>query len=771
MKTIPIPAGGIVGARLVEAAATEIRQVVELVRIAINKQLGRDWVAVDAMYPDRIVISENGRQYAYPYTLTDDNQVQLQPRQEVVQLHAPVRLLEAAGEVAAGEVAFIEAVGEPAAGIWTIRVIRAGTSGNDNYYPDSVLRDAVRLIEGARVFEKSDEQHIAAGKNGVVPGKSFRNLIGGLKNVRFVEGAEPDTGEVLADLHLIQPDGDVAVRVREAHTRGLSHLFGFSIDASAKAKVINRGGRKLRMATEITKVHSVDLIVEPGAGGALLRIIEAQTEPEPETPQEDADMALRQRMIEAITAHNPAFDGANATDEQIETAYQAAVAASVRVTEAQGAGAATAALDAVRLVEARLVARDLVGAAKLPQPAKDRLLARFTEAQAPFAAADVTQAIEAERAYLARFTEAGKPVIHFDEVVQVEDRSTKIAGMLDDFFSGNNRQHSFKECYVEITGDRRVSGDVRDVDVARLRESLGDRFVESLASTSWANVLGDSITRRMLAEYARMTDLQAWRKIATAVPVQDFRTQERTRIGGYGNLPAVAQAAGYTALSSPTDEKATYAVTKRGGTEDVTLEMVRNDDVGAIRRIPTELALAAGNTLYEFVFDFIRTNPTIYDTVALFHATHNNLGTTALDATNFAAARLAMINQVRAGSLKKLGIGPAVVLVPFELQETAYNLFVRNQNLDKTFVQTINPEVIPVGYWTDANDWAAVADPSRIPTIEVGFLDGREEPELFVQDMPNVGSMFSNDKITYKIRHIYSGAVMDYRGLRKHVVA
>lgn len=759
----PIPAAGIIGERMIEAAATEVRQVIDLVRAAVARALGRDYVTVEAIYPDRLIINESGRLFAYPYLLTDDNQVQLQARQEVVQTHTAVRMVEAVRALAAGEVAFIESVGAPETGIWTIRVIRAGESGNGNYYPDAVLRDAVRLIEGARCFEKSDAEHSAAGKGGVVPGKSVRNLIGALRNVRFVEGSTPDSGEIHADLHLIQPDGDMALRVREAHARGLSGLFGFSIDADAKAKVVTRGGRKVRQATQFTKVHSVDLIVEPGAGGALLRITEAQES------QEDADMSLRQRMIEAIAAHNPAFDGASATDEQIETAYQAAITANARITEAQGASAA--ALAEVRLVECRIVARDIIGAAKLPAPAKEKLVARFIEAKSPFSAADVTKAIDDERAYLARLTESGKPVIHFDDVVQVEDRSVKIDAMLDNFFAGQEGVHSFKECYIEITGDRRVTGDLRDCDVSRMRESLGARFLESLTSASWANTLGDSMTRRMLAEYAQLTDLQAWRRIATAVPVNDFRTQERTRIGGYGNLPGVNQGAAYGALSSPTDEKASYAVTKRGGTEDVTLEMVRNDDVGAIRRIPGELSLAAANTLYEFVFDFIRTNPTIYDTVALFHATHNNLGTAALDATSFAAARLAMISQTRAGSGKKLASGPATVLVPFELQEAAFNLFVRNQNLDKTFVQTINPEVIAVPYWTDANDWACVADPRRIPTIEIGFLDGREEPELFVQDAPNVGSLFSNDKITYKIRHIYSGAVMDYRGLRKNVVA
>lgn len=749
-----IPASGIIGARLIEAAATEVRAIVEMVRAAVGRTLGREYVSIEAVFAERMIVLQDGRYMAYPYTLTDDNQVQLGTPFEVVETYTPVRMTEAR----AGGAVFLESVGEPDAGKWVIRVIEAGESGNRNYYPDSVLRDAVRLVEGARVFAKSDEEHLKT------KGKDVRNLIGRVSGARFVEGAAPDSGSIEGELQLIQPDGDVAVKIREAYQRGMHDLFGFSIDADATAKVTTRNGHRIREATRITKIHSVDLIIEPGAGGRLLRIVEAQTDTDPS--EEDRDMALRQRMIEAIQAHNPQFDGANATDEQIESAFREAVAP--RTSGQNDAGAQ--ALAQLRLVEARMTARETITAAKLPQPAKDRLLTRFTEATAPFTAADVTKAIEDERTYLARFTESGKPVIHFDEAAQVEDRSVKVGEMLDNFFAGKDRVHSFRECYIEITGDKSLSGDLRQCDLSRLRESVGSRFVESLTSASWANVLGDSITRRMLAEYAEETDLQAWRRIANVVPVSDFRTQERTRIGGYGNLPAVAQGDPYAALTSPSDEKATYAVTKRGGTEDLTMEMIRNDDVGAIRRLPTELALAAANTLYEFVFDFVRSNPTIYDAKALFHVDHGNLGTTALDATSFAAARLAMIQQTRAGSGKRLALGPATVLVPFELQETAYNLFVRGQNLDKTFVQTINPEVIAVPYWTDANDWAAVADPRRIPTIEVGFLDGREEPELFVQDTPNVGSLFSNDKITYKIRHIYSGAVMDYRGMRKHVV-
>ena len=421
------------------------------------------------------------------------------------------------------------------------------------------------------------------------------------------------------------------------------------------------------------------------------------------------------------------------------------------------------------MIEARADMRAELINCNLPQAAKDRLRADF-DARAHFVEADVTAAIEAERGYLAKFTESGQVSLgDYGTGARAEDRTVKIASMLDAFFDPAHKDHravgSFREAYIEITGDKGVTGYVGDADRVRMREAL--------SSSSWADALGDSITRRMQAIYEGQVDLQAWRRVATVGRVNDFRTQERFRVGGYGNLPAVAQGGAYVALTSPGDDKATYAATKRGGLETVTREMILNDDVNAIRRIPMELALAAGNTLHEFVFDFFRTNPTIYDTVALYHATHANLFTAALDATSFAAHRLAMVKQTRAGSAKRLGTTPAFVLVPYELEEAAYNLFQRNTNLDATFVQSMKPQVIPVSYWTDANDWCTVADPNKLPVLEISFVNGQEQPELFVQDMPNVGSMFSNDQLTYKMRHEYGGAVLvdGEKGTTKAVVA
>ena len=300
-------------------------------------------------------------------------------------------------------------------------------------------------------------------------------------------------------------------------------------------------------------------------------------------------------------------------------------------------------------------------------------------------------------------------------------------------------------------------------------------LVESITSATFDQIMGDSVTRRMLDYYAQ-PGLDQWRLISTVGSTRDFRTYRRIRYGGYGNLPAVSQGAAYAALTSPTDEEATYAVSKRGGTEDLTLEAIANDDLSAMRDIPRRLGRAAAQTLHEFVFDFLATNAAIYDSVALANAAHgSNTTTSALAAGSLVAGRTAMTKQTDMSSAKRLGIEPKFLVVPIDLEETAYQLTatdreVASANNTLNFVRQFGLSIIRVNYWTDANNWWLVADPNSVPTIEVAFLNGREDPELFVQDSPTTGNVFSNDKITYKIRHIYGGAVMDFRGFYGAIV-
>lgn len=654
-----------------------------------------------------------------------------------------------------------------------VRVIAAGTSKNGNHYPEAVLREAAPMFAGVRVFAKADDEHLA-GK-----GRSIRNLIGRLVEPRFVEAADGQPGQIQAVFELLESAGEIAGKVREAHSRGMADdLFGFSIDAHGETRRRLTGKREVE---RFIKVNSLDLIIEPSAGGALLGLVEA-TDDQPEDPP---DMGIKQRMIEAIKAANGGAlpDGLDPENEDaLVEAYSAAVTNTTTLSGAGKDGSPAAdkdvrlaeALDArLALIEARAELRLHLAEADLPAVSKERLRQRLS-ARGDLTLGLIEAEVQAERDYLAKLTEAGKPTGMGGRVEAGESGSEKLRQMFDDLFDPTKRHRSIREAYIQLTGDVHISGHLRECDARRLREAaelLPEHLRESISSSTFSNILGDSITRRMLADYTTPDAvLDWWRGVVSVTPIADFRTNERVRMGGYGSLPTVAQGQPYLALTSPGDEHESYAVGKKGGTEDLTLEMVRNDDMGVVQRIPVKLARAARRTLSEFVAAFFSSNPAMSDTKAWFHADHSNLGSTALDATALAATRLLVMKHGELTSGKRLGIPPRNLLVPLDLEETAFNLFRQTTNNQADFVEAMQMRVIPVWAWTDASDWYVTVDPMEIPFLEIGFLDGREEPDLFVQDSPTAGSLFTHDKVTYKVRHIYGGAPTDYRGVYKHAV-
>lgn len=71
----------------------------------------------------------------------------------------------------------------------------------------------------------------------------------------------------------------------------------------------------------------------------------------------------------------------------------------------------------------------------------------------------------------------------------------------------------------------------------------------------------------------------------------------------------------------------------------------------------------------------------------------------------------------------------------------------------------------------DENNYYLSAKPGDVEGIEIGFLNGKEEPEILVQDQPTVGNVFTADTIRYKVRHEYGGAVVDFRAFAGAIVS
>ncbi len=652
---------------------------------------------------------------------------------------------------------------------WRVQIIDAGLDKNNVNYPLNVLKAAKHLYEGARVFALSEAQHTV---NNNPYGKSVRDIVGWLSDVA------DNTKGLEANLKILKSAKWLRDMVVDAWD-GKKDIVGLSHDVFGKASL--KDG--VRVVEKIIKVDSVDVVYEPAAGGKFLRMAAAKR----------ADGHKEEKMLEKLLAalkmqradlyksiEGKVKDGTVTEDEvlnllasavvkteELDGRIKAAVEAAIKGkrTEDRGQKAegsddpAKKILDETRIVACSIILKDELKESGLPELSQQRMKKQYEGKL--FDAETLRAAIKDEKEYLDKLTGSGSVTGSGGVKVTKDDMDNRIE-MMDDFFE--RKVHSFKAAYINLTGDEHVTG----------RREAAVRLTASLSTTSFDQILGDSIRRKMVKEYAA-AGLDDWRKIVEIVPASDFRTQRRVRFGGYGNLPTVLQGGAYEALSSPTDEEATYSVSKKGGTEDLTLEMIKNDDVGVIRKIPQKLGRSAARTLYEFVFDFLATNPIIYDSKALFHTDHANLGSAALDATSLAARRKAMLIRTEMDSSKRLGIGPKFLVVSVDLDKTAYDLVtppVPGQYTPTApdFIKRWAIEVIVVIHWTDANNFFLVANPADIPTIEIAFLDGNETPELFVQDNPQVGSLFSNDKLTYKIRQIYGGGVIDHRAFDGSIV-
>jgi hypothetical protein len=316
-------------------------------------------------------------------------------------------------------------------------------------------------------------------------------------------------------------------------------------------------------------------------------------------------------------------------------------------------------------------------------------------------------------------------------------------------------------------------------------EGYGTRLTESLTTSSWGDVFADVLYKNMLREYSADSKYNDWRAVVSdVINVPDFQIQRFVRTGGYADLSVVAEGQTYPLATSPTDEAVSFAVQKRGVIEDITFEMLQDRAAEQkIRSIPLKLARAAKRSLYKFVYnDLIASNPTMdYDTTALFDSSgHANTDTSAgLAVGTMQTGRQKMRDQTAYNESSEV-LGelnePALLLVPNELQGLADRLTIRNEAYYAAIASNTNTDTAldpnlfrgrlmakTIDVWTDANDWILVADPSQVHTVVMGFLNGREEPELFVQDNPTVGSVFTADKISYKIRAIWGGDVVDHR--------
>ncbi|HEX6771737.1 MAG TPA: Mu-like prophage major head subunit gpT family protein, partial [Acidobacteriaceae bacterium] len=660
-----------------------------------------------------------------------------------------------------------------------VTVIRGGASSNGYYYNEAVLRAIAGLLNSAQAYV----DHARTEADSQV--RSVRDIVGFYHSPAYIAGSQEPAGRVDATLHILESADWLWSMIYEACSLGHSELIGLSIDIfgtwqsrEAAGTLATGRARPLKEVTGVLALNSCDIVTRPSAGGAFRHILQAQVQEEREThmnEHETQETALSTEPANATTSAAPATRGER---------QEGGEGRGTHILEQDIREMRSSLLDELRRERSQLVLERRLHESRLPEAALALVREHF--AGRVFEEHELDAEIASTRKMLAALAANGQIRGQGYEKPEIGEQITeaeKLQAAFDALFGleintarlGNVRGFSsIREAYARVTGDPTVSGtSLREPELIRVDEAAPiTRITEADTTTaSFSYLLGTSMNKRLLKDYQAWS--AEWQKFCTIVPIKDFKQQTRVRLGAFGSLATVAEDTAYSTISL-TDTAATYVPAKRGNLVTVSRETIINDDLMAIKQIPTKLAVAAAYTLAEFVYAFLSSNANIYDGSALFTSgsPHNNLGSSALSTASMQTGVTAMREQTNFAG-KRIGLRPRYLVVPPELEFTAM-VVTKSAGVPGSSNNDINPML---GYVTplvspqlsSSTQWFFVADPAVVDTIEVGFVGGQVNPAMFIQDMPLYGLNFTNDVISYKVRQEYGGCVVDYRGLYRGI--
>ena len=316
------------------------------------------------------------------------------------------------------------------------------------------------------------------------------------------------------------------------------------------------------------------------------------------------------------------------------------------------------------------------------------------------------------------------------------------------------------------------------------------QFQEALGTSDFPLLFGDILDRQLLASYREWP--VSYPNYTGIKQVADFRTVSRFAIDGSEAVLATVNEQEEYPGSTLSETRYQYSVAKFGRRIPFSWEAMINDDLNALKDIPERFARAARRTEERFVTDLL------FDTNGP-DATHFSVGNSNIVTSNpvLTIAGLQTAFTILAAQTDSDGepivIDSAELVVPPALEVVALNILnaveirvltsgggdsaqglVATNWMKNRLRLNVNP-YIPIVVTTGSRGdttWLVVANPSSArPTVEIGFLRGHAEPEIFIKS-PNAQRVgggaaapmdgdFDTDSIQYKVRHVLGGVLMD----------
>jgi ATP-dependent protease ClpP protease subunit len=291
-------------------------------------------------------------------------------------------------------------------------------------------------------------------------------------------------------------------------------------------------------------------------------------------------------------------------------------------------------------------------------------------------------------------------------------------------------------------------------------------------TSDFANILSNVARKFMLIGHEQADE--TWAEWCRVVSLSDFKSHDMVGLSEFDNLDQVYEGGEYK-HGSFDDYKESIQLLKWGKLFTISWEAMINDDLSAFTDIPRKMGLSAARKVGDLVYAVLTGAPLMRDGTALFDATHSNITTpgTAPSTAAVDAVRTAMGTQTGEKGVANLNISPAFMLVPKALEgrgkvvETSEKRVVVGSNSNETVPNTVRNTFRTIADSRldvdSAVKWYMAANPNMVDTINVGFLNGQQTPDL--EETQN----FAVDGVEMKVRQVAQAKAADWRGLHQNV--
>lgn len=304
-----------------------------------------------------------------------------------------------------------------------------------------------------------------------------------------------------------------------------------------------------------------------------------------------------------------------------------------------------------------------------------------------------------------------------------------------------------------------------DAKGVKYRGESRQRVVElALQSTSDFPELLANVAKKTL-QVGFMNYPSQWQDFCRIVPAADFKQISSISLGDSPKLKKTTEH-GEFKRGKIVESAEKYSLETYGEIVGFTRQAMVNDDLDALTRIPQMLGAGAAALVADVVFAILTANANMADGVALFHATHKNLGVKTLTLDGLTEMRSAMRVQTGPNG-QQINVQPKKIVVPAALETAALQLLAKEISPTQTsnanvFKGMMDPIIEPRLDAASATVWYGAADPQQMDGIQVSFLEGEGNgPRLDTR----VG--FEVDGVDIKVVMDVAAKAVQFRGLWK----